>query len=891
MGRLTLRLNEIDTSNAHLSGSKAANLGRVMKNGFKVPDGFVVTTKAYDELLLKGSIGREISESLAQVDYERPATIDACSSRIRSQIQNTAFPSDLVAEIKTSYASMGGGSVAIRSSAIAEDLPEASFAGQYETYLNVRGTDSVLEHIKECFASLWSARAIAYRHKNRIPHERVRIAAIVQTMVQPRSAGVLFTKSPTPSAGSNMVIESNFGLGESVVSGQVSPDRFLVSRQPAKGKEEYQVVGKEIAAKMVSAVSQEMSQKASLADSEVVRLAEVGSSIESLFRSPQDIEWAIDNEGELYVLQTRPITGRPRVKKETHEDIVWSRGYSDDYWNDNVTPLFYDLLGDQLTYVVNVELNQIMGYKKMDPRLLKLFRAHVYFNLDVLRNKVVYEIPPFLRSQDVLNYFPEGAGPYGMQTMKALPFKLKNRIMAEVRVTLLDGNGSMTKTATVYKNWTRDEFDVFCKKFDQRLAELDKEGSAQSLMELATDLDKTMMAHFRLVRYGIPVHNIGMNLASNYLLRRFLGQDFGSRCFPALISGLDHKTTETNRRISELAALAVSLPSVKKVIVEKPSLGILVALRSMSGTEPRKFLEDFERFINDFGDRGFTREPYYPRWSESPELVFDVLKSLVTQGIRDMAATEARTLRLRGRVEKEVERRMRRQRNGGIKWMLFSAILSFARTYIVFREDQRFNLDRWITRNRRVYLAIGRRLVGQGALKEPSRIFFLHRKEIKQLVHGSPDDATKRSFSQTAEQRYKDFTQNEDLVPPKFMCGSREYDDALPEPSSILQGIAASQGQATGRVRVLSSIQDIPQVESEDILVVPRTDPGWTPVFSSIRALITETGGILSHGAVVSREYGIPAVTNVRDACRTLKTGQIVTVDGNLGQVLLRAQE
>jgi pyruvate,water dikinase len=859
-----------------------------MKTGFRVPDGFVVTTNGYDEMLTKQALGPVISESLAQIDYARPETIDACSEKIRNSIQRATIPPDLISEVKTYYGQIGEGNVAIRSSASAEDLPEASFAGQYDTYLNVQGTNDVLEHIKQCFASLWSSRAIAYRQKNRIPHEKVRIAVIVQSMVEPRSAGVLFTKNPTPSAGCDMVIESSFGLGESVVSGEVNPDRFLVSQRTTGGKQEYSVVAKEIGAKGASGASLVASQRPSLTDVEVAHLAEIGSSVESVFHSPQDIEWAIDESGEVYVLQTRPITTRKAAKKELPQDIVWSRGYSDDYWNDNVSPLFYDLLGDQLTYIVNNELNQIMGYKKMDPRLLKLFKAHVYFNLDILRNKVVYEIPPFLRSEDVLNYFPEGSGPYGKRTMKSLPFKLKNRILAEIRVTLLDGNGSMTKTATVYKNWTKDQFDVFCKEFDQRFAQLEKEGSPESLMELVKELDKTMMAHFRLVRYGIPVHNIGMNLASNYLLRRFLGADFGGKAFPALISGLDHKTTETNRRISELAELAVSLPSVRRVIVEKPSSQTLPALKSMSGSEPQRFIDTFDKFINDFGDRGFTREPYYPRWSEAPERVFDVLKSLVTYGIRDMTATGARTLRLRGRVEKEVERRMRRQRNGSIKWLLFSTILSFARTYIVFREDQRFNLDRWITRNRRAYLAIGKRLTAQGALRDPSRIFFLHRKEIKQLIYGKPDEPTKRSFSQLAEQRYKEFTQNEDVAPPKFICESREYDDAVPEPSSILQGIAASQGQATGTVRVLNSIQEISQVKSEEILVVPRTDPGWTPVFSSIRALITETGGILSHGAVVSREYGIPAVTNVRDVCRTLKTGQIVTVDGNLGQVLLR---
>ncbi|RDE11458.1 MAG: hypothetical protein C4K49_11845 [Candidatus Thorarchaeota archaeon] len=905
MEKLIEPLSELRANGRSEVGSKAANLGELINRGFKVPRGFVVTTRAHEELMANQRLRSGIRDSLSEIDYENPEDIEACSKKIRTLIEGTDLSHTLAGDIRTAYESLGPTPVAIRSSATAEDLPDASFAGQYDTFLHVQGADEVLKYIRECYSSLWSSRAIAYRHKNGIPHEKVRLAVIVQSMVQPRTAGVLFTLNPTSQSRSEMVIESNFGLGESVVSGEVAPDRYIVARRNVKGTETFDVSSREIGAKSVVVEagppsgadrlryvkpSAETSKQSSLTDSEVTQLAEVGSSIERLFGLPQDIEWAIDKNGEVTILQSRPVTARTRRPQGNDDGIVWSRGYSDDYWNDNVSPLFYDLLGDQLTYIVNVELNSIMGYARMDPRLLKLFRAHVYFNLDVLRNKVQNEIPPFLRSDDVLNYFPEGSGPFGKETMRKFPFKLKNRLLAEIRVTLFDPNGSMTKTSSEYKRWTKEVFEPYCSDFDSRLDGLEKKGSPKELMELADELDKTMMSHFRLVRYGIPVHNIGMNLMANYLLAKFLGEKAARVCFPILISGLEHKTSETNERISQLATLVASDPRLKKTVIETRSADALAAVRLQRTSESQAFLAEFDRFLKDFGVRGFTREPYYERWGEAPGRVIDVLKSLVSgKDMKDLSLLKADTLRLRNTVEKRVEKAMKHQRNGGLKWTLFSTILSFCRTYIVFREDQRFNLDRWITRNRRAYLAIGDRLTAMGFIKEPKQVFFLHRKEVKKILSGTMGEDEERAVSRLSESRFKEFRDNEDTVPPKFMTGDREYNDPLPtcDSTSTLHGMAASQGRVTGRVRVLYSIDEIPQVKSDEILVVPRTDPGWTPVFSTIGGLITETGGILSHGAVVSREYGIPAVTNIRDACQNLKTGQIVTIDGSEGLVIL----
>jgi pyruvate,water dikinase len=251
---------------------------------------------------------------------------------------------------------------------------------------------------------------------------------------------------------------------------------------------------------------------------------------------------------------------------------------------------------------------------------------------------------------------------------------------------------------------------------------------------------------------------------------------------------------------------------------------------------------------------------------------------------------EARNLKQRKEMGERVEREVRSQRFGMPKWKLFSKILGFARRYIIFREDERFNRDGWITMNRRIYLEIGKGLRQKGILEVASEIFFLTKDEIRKLATNAYTEEESGRISFLVKDRKAEFLKYEHTTPPKFLQGSREFDDPPPTERASFQGIASSQGILTAPVRVLHRIEDIWQVSAGEILAVPRTDPGWTPVFSKIGGLITETGGILSHGAVVSREYGIPAVTNIFKACKIFRTGQIVTIDGSKGLVTLENQ-
>ncbi len=573
------------------------------------------------------------------------------------------------------------------------------------------------------------------------------------------------------------------------------------------------------------------------------------------------------------------------------DTTVWTRGYSDDYWNDPVSPLFFELLGDQLTQIVDVELNGIMGYSRpgdKTEKLLLLYRSHAYFNLEVLKRKVEYEIPPMLRNDDILNYFEPGSGQYGKETMKKQPFRLTKRVLAEIRVMLYDKNGSITKTASAYEAWSKEKFDPFIKQFDSRMQHLAHFGDTLGFIELAAELDQLMIGHFRLVRYGIPVHNIGMNLIAQYLLNRFLGKKEATGIYPVLLAKLKHKTSETNEAIFRIASTIRRFPNLRAKILEAPSNELWDQLKLDESAEAARLVSELELFFKEFGVRGFTREPYYPRWHEAPQHVLNILKSISQDDCSITTEVGFKTNNQDAIHEQEIEARIKSKPWGWAKWKLFSIVLGFARRYIIFRENQRFNLDRWITMNRKIYLEIGKAFTNLGTLMDPLDIFFLRKSEIHKIAKDEYSEAEIEQIRQATRERKKEFLKNENITPPKFLRGGYESNDPQQTLETVLQGIPASRGTLSGPVRILDRIDDIWRVRAGEILVVPRTDPGWTPVFCKIGGLITETGGLLSHGAVVSREYGIPAVTNIPDACRIFKTGQTVTLDGSKGTVTVQ---
>lgn len=851
-------------------GGKAANLAALHAAGFPVPDGVIIPVGEYDRFLDSNSLRPEIQAHLSKYDLNDERGLAECSARIKSAIASGRIDPALLSEIASAVCGIPGGLWAVRSSAVSEDLPEASFAGQQDTYLGVKQED-VAEKARMCWASYWNERAIAYRNNAGIPQMGSGIAVVVQSMVNASSSGVMFTSDPVSGNPESIIIESSWGLGEAIVSGIVSPDRFLLDKGSLK------ISGKKISRKLKATylsggapveIEPSKQNSPSITDSEAKELASLGIRIESHFGSPQDIEWSIDG-GRLHILQSRPIT---TIGKGA--ETLWTRAYGDEYWSDITSPLFYSWLGEWLSKYVLEEGYGVMGYWELRGlELLKLHKGHIYFNAAVLEGVFTFN-PKFSRTKELLNYFPEK----DQGRIRDAKTKLLRRLWSEVRIALKDSDGMISKTDKAYRKWAAGYLQKM-ERFDSLdLAALPDEG----LYEEYASQVQAFLKHYRLIRYGMVTHSIGMNLIAKQWLCDWADDKSGS-LYASVVSGLpDNKTILTNNALIVLARSVRDNPQLMGLIQSKPPSEFLIDVRSSPAFA--HFRAELDSFLKEYGHRSHTREIYFPRWVNDPTLVVDILKSLSAAPDIDVERMEKETLARRLEAEQEISRRISKVSFGFIKKRIFRIILRYAQTYLIFRENQRFYLDHIISRQRRIFMEYGRRLSDRGMISRPDDIFFLSKEEVFSMAKGELS-----GMMPAISARRADFDRYRDIIPPKFLKGKVEFDDTIVQKGNVLKvtGTSASPGVASGPVRVVESIDEIHTVRSGEILVTSNTDPGWTPVFSQLAGLITETGGILSHGAVVSREYGIPAVTAVKGAKQIFKTGQRITIDGNDGVIFI----
>lgn len=818
---VSLHEDSIDIS---LVGGKASNLMKL--KGFSVPDGICITTEAYDLFLEKNGLKDKIEEIVTTIQYDDTKSVEEASERIKGIMMGAKIPEEVLKVInKIQYKK-----VVVRSSADLEDLPEASFAGQQETFMNpVKVEDAV----KQCWASLWTGRALSYRHSKAIGR-MPRIAVIIQEAVPCDVSGVVFTRNPL-TYEKEVVIEAVLGLGESLVSGEVNPDRYVLDSHLAVKKKEITPKSSKVVLARTGTRKVKAEERECLTPQILKKIGETSLEIETLFNQPQDIEFGVFNN-EVYVFQSRDIT--------TRREEVWTRGYSDDYWTGVTSPLFFSLLGEFLDVYVNKEGNEIMGYTELKGvDLLKYHRAHAYFNTRVLREVFKYN-PKFSRVKELLDYFPE----HQRQQMKELPFDVLKRIKAELRIAIFDNDGVIFNTFKRY--------NTFSEKYLGDLKEFDKVDlkplTDDEILEKYQYLYDLSLKHYRLIRWGIATHNMGMNMILKNLITTWCDGD-PQMVYNGLVSGLPrNKATETNAALFDL-----------------------VKVRGEKGFE-----KEFEAFLQEYGHRSYSRDVIFPRWSENPVLVLDMVDSLL-ENDRDIREVEAQKRREREQLEREVLKKVGKQKFGVIKKQIFKMILFYAQTYIVFRENQRFFLDHQTFRFRKLFLEIGERLKDRGILENSEDVFFLFKEEAF--------DALKRSEvnRELLEKRKKEFEEYTCKLPPKFLQGDTEFDEEILYEKEFT-GVPSSPGVVEGIIRTVKSIEELHTVQKDEIMVATCTDPGWTPVFLKIKGLITETGGILSHGAVVSREYGIPAVTGVKNAMKFLKDGDTVVLDGNSGKVYVR---
>lgn len=856
-------------------GGKGANLGELSAAGFPVPPGFGVTADAFRLFLEVNQLQPAIREIVAAIDFEDHAQVAQETKRIRDLMSSAAIPSFLIEEIRQAYAQLGYEPlVAVRSSSSVPNLAVSSFPGMMDTFYNVRGLDQLLEHIKLCWTSLWTARAAANRWNKGIDHFAVRVSALVQQMIPSEYSGVAFTVNPISHAN-ELVIEAIAGLGEVLVSGKVTPETFVVSKE--------------------TLALQSRSGGALVPADIVLSIASMSRDIEEHYGRPQDIEWSWA-ACKLYILQSRNIkkadelavdyAGLERWNKPPEKDeaqIIWTRAWSDEVLTRAITPLFYSVHADLITETYDF-MYRASGMKQLLP--LKLMRFHKnrgYFSTRYLMECLRYA-PKFARGEDTLKFFT----PSQRDDVRAMPFKAWAKVKSELYLSLHYKKYTLTRCyKTFYDDWLPELLARV-----RRLDELDLQSATpEQLSDYCWGMDRLIKDHCQPIGFGVMVHTFATVTFLNSALEKWLGD---SNAASVLLSGLPgNSTVALNEVVWRLSRKIKSNPDLCPIFVNSPSTQILSDLdQSPVG---REFAAELESFLQTYAFRGAEdREISFPRWGDDPVLLLNVLKFLVSAGEESEPETALKkNAARRETLTAEIGAKLSRQTWGFLKKRVFRFLLKYAQIYSLFRENQRFEVDRVFYGQRKAFLAIGRKLAQDKLLANLADIWFLSKEEVFDLMAGKIAAAKAERLLTPRRAEYRKYLR---VAPPMFLEGAREFDladqagEASVSSGGTISGVAASAGRATGIARVVHDIRELGRVKPGDILVTNSTDPGWTPVFLLIRGLVLETGGILAHGTVLSREYGIPAVTSVRQATSLIKEGDLITIDGSEGWIRLPQQ-
>lgn len=785
-------LARLGTRDIALAGGKAANLGELMAARLPVPDGFCVTVDAYRAVV--APLWPRVEELLAGARY----------AEIRELIATAALPEGLASQIGKAVDRLGG-PVAVRSSATAEDLPEASFAGQQDTFLGVVGATAVTEAVRRCWASLWTDRAIAYRAEHGYAHRDVALAVVVQTMVAARSAGVAFTADPV-TGKAEITIESAWGLGESVVSGAVTPDSFTVRGRRVEarlGDKRTRIDLAPNGSTRTVTVGAAGRTRYSLTRAEVMGLARLARRVEAHYGRPMDIEWAIA-DSRAWLLQARPITA-----------IVQAEGRA--WW---------------LSRFIRTDI-------------VEHFPAP--FPLDLAMAEAAYRALRAAGSVAGIGIWPER----GLIT-------LDDDGVARVRTPRVTVWGVPAGIGRVLRaRWTdprtwESAHGARARQLAGRVAELDvvSLSGAELLRALKGLLGQAeCLARARFAEY------LGFHLARGGLIDVLLRLARVEATQFDLLGGLDYATAIIDRRLRGLAA---SAPSTVLELLGRESIDA----DAVRAADPAWWGE-VEAFLADYGAR--TPKMYLPfsnaGWREDLPGFLGML-AVVARGDAEPAPSA-----LHGQIVARAVARLPRRLGKTL-----TRLVDDYRAGHVMREASVVELEELGAAARRLALEAGQRMVGVGLCSEAGDVKYLSLDELGHWLNGEPVDVA------GIVERRRD-------ARPKAEAAWHETGEVSPSVGGGLTGVAASPGSVTSEARVITGASDFARLQRGDVLVCRATDPAWTPLFALAGAVVAETGGRLSHAAIVAREYRIPAVLGVAGATSRIADGQRIMVDGSRGVV------
>jgi phosphoenolpyruvate synthase/pyruvate phosphate dikinase len=901
MRAYVLGFQEVDRTDVGVVGGKGANLGELSRlEGIRVPDGFCVSTEAFKRVMGAAPALGDLLDGLALRKREDREAIRELAAAIRGVIEGIAIPQDVQEAIARFLARLGEQEAyAVRSSATAEDLPAASFAGQQDTYLNVIGKPAILTHISRCWASLFTERAVAYRLQHGFDHRKVHMAVVVQKMVFPHAAGILFTADPVTGNRKVASIDAGFGLGEALVAGLVNADGYKVR--------DGQIIGKAIATKKLAtwalagggtrerALEPERQDQQVLTDAQIVRLERLGRQIERHFGQPQDIEWCLV-EDELHIVQSRPITTLyPIPQADDQRNHVYVSVGHQQMMTDPLKPLGLSLF--QLTAIgrmyaaggrLFVDITKQLAAPGSRAALLDVLGRHDPLIKDALTTLI--ERGDFIESSpdDPEGRKAPGPGqgkpaisPAGFQAQveddPAIVAELIARSQASTEALRRD---IRTKSGTELLDFILEDVQLL----KQSLSEPRNFAAIMAGMNAVIWINDQMMAWLGEKNAADPLLQSVPNDVTAEMGLALLDVADVIRPHPEVVAYLqlyaepsEDSAPPAQRRAEQARRLRTR---------DAKDHNFLEGLLPLDGGPEAHAA--IRGYLDKYGMRGAGEiDVTRTRWHEAPT----TLVPLLLGNVRNFEPGAARRRFEQGRQEaarkeQELLERLKQVPDGEQKARETQRMIKRLRSFIGYREYPKYGIITRYSLYKQALLEEAGRLVRANVLDEPEDIYYLTLQELREVVR------THELDDQIVRERKAEHERHGKLTPPRVLTSDGEVVAGAYQradlPAGALVGLAVSAGVVEGRARVLSNMADA-ELEAGDILVTAFTDPSWTPLFVAIKGLVTEVGGLMTHGAVVAREYGLPAVVGVENATKLIKDGQRIRVHGSDGYVEILA--
>jgi pyruvate,water dikinase len=872
----TISFSQLGKKDIPAAGGKGANLGEMTAAGFPVPPGFVLTTEAYDSFVKENGLQEQIVDLASKVSAGDALSGEAASKAISRLFLTAGMPEAIRADLLAAYADLvaeGETAVAVRSSATAEDLPTASFAGQYDSFLNIQGESALLEAVMNCWASLWTARALSYRMRQGIGPVAVSLAVVVQQLVPASYAGILFTANPLDGEREQIVINGTWGLGEAIAGGQVTPDTVIVD------KPNQQILSRETSIKRMMTVRaatgteaqpvpQAQQNQQVLDDSTALELARYGVQIEAHYGLPVDVEWAISG-GKINILQARPITHLPPAPlrdvrwEPLRPGSVWMRRQVVEHMPEPLSPLFDELY-------LQEGLDQSM-------------QAFADFMSELSGLKIdIWEIiqPPFATT---VNGYAYSLASFEISP-KLIPFVLQIYIVVLPKMI-----------RHLYPRWRDESLPSYRARIDHwkniDLANAPDEDLLRGVRELAHE----DAAYWFAAAVPLGLARITDSVLDAFLKRVAARRGWSNGRLPtsgAYLWGFPSKTVEAQVQLEAIASKINGSETLREQVLNTPAAQLLQLLAGHP--EGHSAMGDLRQYLDTYGHQVYNLDFAVPTLAGDPIPVLLSLKTAVAHPEQDARARQAELAQEREMLVRRTELSL-----SPILRPVFRRLLSWAQRYAPVREEALFYVGAAWPALRQLALELGQRLTEAGSLNAADDVFYLRSAELMSASRARADGLGRPELATLAQERraLREARKRLDpplVVPPDGRMKFGPIDMAMFEPKPraassgpTLEGFAVSPGQATAPASVIRSPEDFDKMAPDTILVCTSTTPAWTPLFARAKGLVTDIGGTLAHGSIVAREYGIPAVMGTGAATQRIENGQLIRVDGDAGAVTL----